>query len=133
MHGRDKSLGSSFEPDETAVNAWLSVHMLASIMKTMPGAINRTTVLVKIPTTSNTSTYGFSTLVASNKKFTGLAGHFPQLMNRVECRAKVENGKSVLISQMSYQEGPTRRPVRSGAGRHRGRSSAGDPFARPTS
>ena len=62
----------AFEPDETAVNAWLSVHMLASIMKTMRGAINRTTVLVKIPTTSNMSTYGFSTLVASNKKFTGL-------------------------------------------------------------
>lgn len=74
MHGRDKSLGSPFEPDETAVNAWLSVHMLASIMKTMPGAINRTTVLVKIPTASNMPAYDFSTLVASSKKFTGLAG-----------------------------------------------------------
>ena len=98
-----KSSGLSFSLNETAINAWLSVHILTTIMKTMTGTIDRATVLAKIPTMSNLSTYGFSTPVSFNKKYTGFGGKFPQLMNRVEYRAKVVNGQSVLVSQTPYQ------------------------------
>ena len=95
--------GTSFDQNETAINAWLAVHVLANIMKTMSGTIDRTTVLAKIPTTSNLTTYGLSTPVSFNKKFTGLGGHFPQLMNRVAYRGEIKDGKSTLVSETPYQ------------------------------
>lgn len=86
-----KYLGSSFAVDETSVNAWMAVHIFATVAAGMK-TIDRSAFLAKASTLKNVSTYGFTASLTTTKTWSGFGGQAPRVFNHYVVFEKIENG-----------------------------------------